>query len=145
MLATAGCSGGSPTSSTHGSKAASTQPAMTPVTAAAYAEKILQDTAGALTTRPRLETSPAGEPGGILNNTSVCTDGPNASEMVVVSRGYWLRGITAGDYASSASRCWPAGRACTGVITDSHGSGQLPLGAISVCLWPHAVLSSGRP
>ncbi len=99
------------------------QPTMTPAQAAAYAEKILQDTADALTPRPRLETSSAGEPYGILNNTTVCTDGPNADEMVVVSRGYWLRGITVHDYAAVGVQVLAYWKSLHWVITEAHGVG----------------------
>lgn len=99
------------------------QPTMTPAQAAAYAEKILQDTADALTPRPRLETSSAGEPYGILNNTTVCTDGPNADQMVVVSRGYWLRGITVHDYAAVGEQVLAYRKSLHWVITEAHGVG----------------------
>jgi hypothetical protein len=170
----AGCSGSSATSSTHqGSKVNNSRPAMTPAQAATYAEKILQDTANALTPRPRLDTGSAGESSGILNNTSVCTDGPNASEMVVVSPGYWLRGITAHDYAAIGEQVLAYWKSLHWVITDSHGigtaqpvvaavappyafnvsmtwgagtdpGGQLSMGASSVCLWPHGAPSPGQ-
>lgn len=169
----AGCSTGSSASSTHGSKVNDSQPAMTPAQAASYAEKILLDTANALTPRPRLETSSADEPYGILNNTTVCTDGPNASEMVVVSRGYWLSGITVHDYAAIGEQVLAYWKSLHWVITEAHGvgttqpvvlavappyafsvsmswgtgaspGGQLSMGASSVCLWPHGAPSSGQ-
>lgn len=170
----AGCSGGSSTSSTHhGSKVNDSQPTMTPAQAAAYAEKILQDTADALTPRPQLATSAPEQPYGILNNTTVCTDGPNASEMVVVSRGYWLDGIAVHDYAAIGEQVLAYWKSLHWVITDSHGigttqpvitavappyafsvsmtwgsgttpGGQLSMGASSVCLWPHGPPSSGQ-
>jgi len=170
----AGCSGDSSTSSTHhGSKVNNSQPTMTPAQAAAYAEKILQDTANALTPRPQLSTSSAGQPYAILNNTTGCLEGPNASEMVVVSRGYWLDGIAAHDYATISEQVLAYWKSLHWVITGSRGvgtsqpaitavappyafsvsmswsptadpGGQLSLGASSVCLWPHGPPSSGQ-
>jgi hypothetical protein len=171
-LAVAGCSAGSPASSTP-RRSKVNDITMTPAQAAAHAEKILQDTAHALTPRPRLETSSPGEAYGILNNTTACTDGPDASEMVVVSRGYWLRGITAGDYAAVGEQVLAYWKSLHWVITDSKGigtsqpaitgvappyafnvsmtwgaaadpGGQLSMGASSVCLWPHGAPSSGQ-
>jgi hypothetical protein len=171
VAAMAGCSGSSSTSP--GSKVNNSQPTMTPAQAASYAEKILQDTAQALTPRPQLETSSPGEAYGILNNTTTCTDGPNAAEMVVVSRGYWLRGITVPDYAAIGEQVLAYWKSLHWVITDSKGigttqpviaavappyafnvsmtwgaaanpGGQLSMGASSVCLWPHGAPSSGQ-
>lgn len=174
VAGTAGCSGSSSTNSTHhGSKVNNRQPAMTPAQAAAYAEKILQDTAHALSPRPQLATSSAGQPYGILNNTSVCTDGPNASEMVVVSRGYWLDAIAAQHYAAISEQVLAHWKSLHWVITGSRGvgtaqpvitavappyafsvsmswspaadpGGQLSMGASSVCLWPHGAPSPGQ-
>jgi hypothetical protein len=169
----AGCSTSSTSSTSQGSKVDKSQPTMTPAQAAAYAERILQDTANALTPRPQLATSAPEEPYGILNNTTACTDGPNASEMVVVARGYWLDGITVHDYAAIGEQVLAYWKRLHWVITDSHGigttqpvitavappyafsvsmmwgagttpGGQLSMGASSVCLWPHGAPSSGQ-
>jgi len=171
VAGTAGCSGDSSTH--HGSKVNNSQPTMTPAQAAAYAEKILQDTANALSPRPQLATSSAGQPYPILNDTTGCIDGPNASEMVVVSRGYWLNGIAAHDYATISKQVLAYWKSLHWVITGSRGvgtsqpaitavappyafsvsmswspaadpGGQLSIGASSVCLWPHGAPSSGQ-
>jgi len=170
VAGTAGCSGSSPTS--QGSKVNNSQPTMTPAQAATYAEKILLDTGQALTPRPRLETSVAGYPYDELNNTTGCTD-TDASEMVVVSRGYWLRGITVHDYAAIGEQVLAYWKNLHWVITGSRGigttqpvitavappyafdvsltwgtaatpGGQLQIGASSVCLWPHGAPSPGE-
>ena len=169
----AGCSTSSTSSTSQGSKVDKSQPTMTPAQAAAYAERILQDTVHALNPRPRLETSSAGEAYGILNNTTACTDGPNASEMVVVSRGYWLGGITVHDYTTIGEQVLAYWKSLHWVITGSRGvgttqpvitavappyafsvsmtwgeaanpGGQLSMGASSVCLWTHGAPSSGQ-
>ena len=166
-LAAAGCSAG-PTPQ----RSNVNDVTMTPAQAAAYAEKILLDTGHALTPRPRLETSTAGYPYEALNNTSGCTD-PNAPQMVVVSRGYWLRGITAGDYATIGEQVLAYWKHLHWVITGSRGigttqpvivavappyafnvsmtwgaaahpGGQLQMGASSVCLWPHGAPRPGQ-
>ena len=170
VAGTAGCSGSSSTS--QGSRVNNSQPTMTPAQAATYAEKILQDTGQALTPRPRLQTSVAGYPYDQLNNTSGCTD-PDAPEMVVVSRGYWLRGITVHDYAAIGEQVLAYWKSLHWVITGSRGigttqpvifavappyafyvsltwgtathpGGQLQIGASSVCLPPPGAPSPGQ-
>jgi hypothetical protein len=89
----------------------------------------------------------AGYPYDELNNTSVCTD-TNASDLIVVSRGYWVitdsHGIgttqpvitaVAPPYAFNVSMTWGA---------TAHPGGQLQMGASSVCLWPHGPPSPGQ-
>jgi hypothetical protein len=147
---------------------------MTPQQAAAYAEEILQDTINVLTPRPQLATSAADEAYGILNNTGPCTSGPNASQMVVVSRGYWLKGITGHDYGTIGEQVLAYWRRVHWVITGTanigasqlqitavappyafsvsmswgtaigNPDGQLSIGASSVCLWPHGHPPSGQ-
>jgi hypothetical protein len=154
MAASAGIAGCSTGSSAHGSKV--NDLTMTPQQAAAYADKILQDTADALSPRPRLEFSED-----YSNIAGPCLSGPNASQMVVVTRSYWLRGITGHDYATVGEQVLAYWRRLEWVISGTVGigttepqvtavappyafsvdlefdSGVLSLNAASVCLWPH--------
>lgn len=169
LVGMAGCSSSTPT---HRSGNVN-DVTMTPQQAAVYAEKILLDTIDALTPRPQLATSTAGEGYGILNNTGPCTSGPDASQLVVVSRGYWLKGITGHDYGPIGAQVLAYWKRLHWVITGSKNvgasqpwitavappyafsvslqwgtaignpDGQLSIGASSVCLWPHGHPPSG--
>lgn len=161
IAGSAGIAGCSSSSSTHGSKV--NDVTMTPQEAAAYADKILQDTADALSPRPRLEFSE-----NYSNLAGPCLSGPNASQMVVVTRSYWLRGITGDDYATAGEQVLAYWKRLHWVISGTGGvgtsepqitavappyafsvdlefdSGVLSLNAASVCLWPHGHPPSGQ-
>jgi hypothetical protein len=132
---------------------------MTPRQAAFYADQLLRSTAAALAPRPRLEFSEE-----FSDDAARCPGGPDAGQMVVVSRCYWLRGLTGDDYAATGAQVLARWRFLGWVITDvtgqgttrpvvgavappyafrvslewsdTGGSGLLSLNAASVCLWP---------
>lgn len=71
-------------------------PTITQQQASARVEQILQETAAALSPRPRLETyKPGSYVGGCLINPA-----DTADKRVQVTRTYWLRGITQHDNVS---------------------------------------------
>lgn len=135
------------------------RPGMTPQQAAAYADAILHDTAAALDPRPRLELSTE-----FSDDAAPCQAGPDADAMVVVTRCYWLRGISGPEYAAVGEQVLARWRRLRWIITDTAGigtrrpvvgalappyafrvclewsaaggSGALSLSAASVCLWP---------
>lgn len=132
---------------------------MTPGQAATYADAILHDTASALEPQPRLEFSAE-----FSDTAARCPGGPDADTMVVVTRCYWLRGITGPQFAAIGEQVLAYWRRLGWVITDTAGigarrpvigavappyaftvslewraaggSGLLSLSAASVCLWP---------
>lgn len=132
---------------------------MTPREAGFYAEQLLRDTAAALAPRPRLELSPE-----FSDDAAPCLGGPDAGRMVVVTRCYWLRGISGDDHAAIGEQVLAHWKRRGWVITDTAGagtiqpvigavappyafrvslewsdtggSGRLSLNAASVCLWP---------
>jgi hypothetical protein len=134
---------------------------MTPSQAAFYADQLLRDTAAALRPRPRLEFSEE-----FSDDAAPCPGGPDAGRMVVVTRCYWLRGITGGQYADIGAQVLARWQRLNWVVTDvagdgttrpvvgavappyafrvwlewsdTGGSGLLSLNAASVCLWPDA-------
>ena len=140
------------------------QPGMTPRQAATYADAILHDTASALYPRPQLEFSAE-----FSDSAAPCPGGPDADTMVVVTRCYWLRGITGPQFAAIGEQVLAHWRRLGWVITDAAGvgarrpvigavappyafrvslewsatggSGLLSLNATSVCLWPEGTAS----
>jgi hypothetical protein len=138
------------------------QPGMTPQEAAAYADSILHRTAAALRPRPRLEFSEE-----FSDTAARCPGGPDADQMVVVTRCYWLRGITGPQYAAAGEQVLAHWRRLRWTITDTAGvrtrrpvigalappyafrvslewsaagrGGLLSLTAASVCLWPDGI------
>lgn len=135
------------------------QPLMTPRQAAFYADQLLRGTAAALEPRPRLELRRE-----FSNDAGACAGGPDADQMVVVTRCYWLRDITGQDHAAIGAQVLARWQRSGFVITDTAGagttrpvvgavappyafrlslewsqtggSGSLSLNAASVCLWP---------
>jgi len=135
------------------------QPGMTPRQAATYADAILHGTASALDPQPRLEFSAE-----LSDSAAPCPGGPGADKMVVVTRCYWLRGITGPQFAAIGEQVLAYWRRLGWVISDTAGirtrrpvigavappyafrvslewsaaggSGLLSLSAASVCLWP---------
>jgi hypothetical protein len=140
---------------------------VTPQQAAAYADVILHDTASALDPRPRLEFSAE-----FSDSAAWCSGGPGADTMVVVTRCYWLRGITGPQFAAVGEQVLAYWRRLGWVITDTAGigarrpvigavappyafrvslewsatggSGLLSLNAASVCLWPEGTSSQAE-
>jgi hypothetical protein len=128
---------------------------MTPAEADAYAEKLMLATGAGLHPKPRLEFSP------YFSGTTGCPGGPDASQMVVASRVYWLRDITEHDNIAIGEQILRYWKSLHWSITDSGGigtsqpritavappyafsvdlgwstNGALSIGASSVCLWP---------
>lgn len=143
-------------------------PLMTPKQAAFYADQLLRATAAALVPRPWLEFSDE-----FSDHAARCPGGPDADQMVVVTRCFWLRDITADEYGGIGAQvlaCWlrlrwvitdvageGTARPVVGAVappyafrvslewSDTGGSGLLSLNAASVCLWPdRAADCSGR-
>ncbi len=154
LLAASGCSGSS----------VNHQPTMTQQQAAAHADQIIQDTAAALNPRPQLETDQ------YLTSTGPCLDDTNpqsAAGLVVVARGYWLRGIAQSSNATIGEQVLQLWKKKGWVISSTEGvgtgapqitglakpyafrislqssdNGALSLGASSVCIWPNGTPSA---
>ena len=136
------------------------QALMSPREASAYADKILTETADALNPRPRLVLNSE------FGSVGPCLGGPNAANLVVVERLYWVRGITAKDFKTVGEQVLAYWRHRRWLINGTNGvgttkpeiyaiappyafnvalnwgkgatpAGQLSFDAASVCLPPH--------
>lgn len=140
------------------------QPTITQQYASARIEQMLRGTAAALSPRPRLELY---KPGSFVIG---CFANPEnlADKRVLVSRDYWLRGITPRDNASIGEqvlRLWkqkgyrivetldigqdsPQITAATkdnlSIALEWSDNGALSIGASSPCLWPDGTPPPGH-
>jgi hypothetical protein len=137
------------------------KPTITQAQALARVERLIRDTAAAITPAPRLELIPSSVP------PSMCLHDDESQEQVVISRSYWLRDIPQSDNMSISRQVrayWEkqghvivaAGNAnnpdLSGSSRPDHFNlaltwaegDHLYLGAASTCVWPDGTPPPGR-